>query len=383
MRPSGTRKLEDAELLDWLRLIRSENVGPINFRRLLELYGGAGPALDALPELARRAGRARPIRIGTREAAARELAAIERLGGRAVALCEPDYPVPLAAIDDAPPVLFTLGDIGLLDRSCVAMVGARNASASGRRLARDLAGELGARGLVVASGLARGIDAAAHGGALGGGTIAALAGGLDVVYPPENEQLHRDIAERGLIVTEVPPGTVPTARHFPRRNRLISGLSLGVLVVEAALRSGSLITARCALEQGREVFAVPGSPLDPRARGCNHLLRQGAVLVESAEDVVQSLAGMAPHCGPARQPPAAEAEAAAPLPSDGEIESVRRRIEALLGVAPVTVVEMIRQSHLSPAAVNMALMELELAGRAERQPGNRYALGTENGVESP
>ncbi len=381
MRPSGTRKLDDAELLDWLRLIRSENVGPINFRRLLELYGGAGPALEALPELARRAGRTRPIRIGKREAAARELAAIERLGGRAIGLCEPEYPVPLAAIDDAPPVLFTLGDTDLLERSCVAIVGARNASASGRRLARQLAGELGAHGLVVASGLARGIDAAAHGGALGSGTIAALAGGLDVVYPPENEQLHREIAERGLIVTEVPPGTVPTARHFPRRNRLISGLSLGVLVVEAALRSGSLITARCALEQGREVFAVPGSPLDPRARGCNHLLRQGAVLVESAEDVVQSLTGMAPHCGPAPQPPAAEP--AAPLPSDGEIESVRLRIEALLGVAPVTVDEMIRQSHLSPAAVNMALMELELAGRAERQPGNRYALGSEKGVKSP
>ncbi len=380
MRPSETRKLEVAELMAWLRLIRSENVGPINFRRLLELYGAAEPALEALPELARRAGRLRPIRIGSQEEAARELAAIEQLGGRAVALCEPDYPVPLAAIDDAPPVLFTLGDIGLLNRSCVAIVGARNASASGRRLARDLAADLGARGLVVASGLARGIDAAAHGGALGGGTIATLAGGLDVVYPPENEALYRKIAEQGLIITEVPPGTVPTARHFPRRNRLISGVSLGVLVVEAALRSGSLITARCALEQGREVFAVPGSPLDPRARGCNHLLRQGAVLVESAEDVVQSLAGMATP-KQVRQDPGAEP--APPVPSDGEVASVRRRIESLLGVAPVTVDEMIRQSHLSPAAVNIALMELELAGRAERQPGNRYALGTGKGGESP
>ena len=379
MRPSDPRPLDDDERLAWLRLIRSEKVGPISFRQLLARYGSAELAIEALPEIARRAGRSRPIRIGAKDAAERELAAIQRLGGRALALCEAEYPVPLAAVEDAPPILFLLGDASRLHTPCVALVGARNASANGRRLARDLASGLGRAGFTVVSGLARGIDAAAHGGALESGTVAVLAGGVDVVYPPEHEALYRDIADRGAVLAEMPPGTEPQARHFPRRNRLISGLSLGVVVVEAALRSGSLITARCALEQGRELLAVPGSPLDPRARGCNHLLRQGATLVEEPDDVTRALLGMA---APGRRETAAEAkESPAPIPSEDEVDRVRRRIESLLGAAPVTVDEVIRQSHLSPAVVNTALMELELAGRAERQSGNRYALGRPEDAE--
>jgi DNA processing protein len=292
MTATDTRELSSAERLAWLRLIRSENIGPVNFRRLLARFGTAEAAIAALPDLVRRGGRSRPIKLYPREAAESELSALETLGGRLIAVIEPDYPPALAALEDAPPVISALGDLGLLQRKSVAVVGARNASANGRRLARDLAAGLGTAGFVVTSGMARGIDAAAHVGALETGTVAVVAGGLDVVYPPENEALYGEILARGLLVSEMPPATVPQAGHFPRRNRLISGMSLGVLVVEAARRSGSLITARYALEQGREVLAVPGSPLDPRARGCNDLLRQGAVLVESAEDVVEALEGM-------------------------------------------------------------------------------------------
>jgi DNA processing protein len=282
MTATDTRELSSAERLAWLRLIRSENIGPVNFRRLLARFGTAEAAIAALPDLVRRGGRSRPIKLYPREAAESELSALETLGGRLIAVIEPDYPPALAALEDAPPVISALGDLGLLQRKSVAVVGARNASANGRRLARDLAAGLGTAGFVVTSGMARGIDAAAHVGALETGTVAVVAGGLDVVYPPENEALYGEILARGLLVSEMPPATVPQAGHFPRRNRLISGMSLGVLVVEAARRSGSLITARYALEQGREVLAVPGSPLDPRARGCNDLLRQGAVLVELA-----------------------------------------------------------------------------------------------------
>jgi DNA processing protein len=373
MTATDTRELSSAERLAWLRLIRSENIGPVNFRRLLARFGTAEAAIAALPDLVRRGGRSRPIKLYPREAAESELSALETLGGRLIAVIEPDYPPALAALEDAPPVISALGDLGLLQRKSVAVVGARNASANGRRLARDLAAGLGTAGFVVTSGMARGIDAAAHVGALETGTVAVVAGGLDVVYPPENEALYGEILARGLLVSEMPPATVPQAGHFPRRNRLISGMSLGVLVVEAARRSGSLITARYALEQGREVLAVPGSPLDPRARGCNDLLRQGAVLVESAEDVVEALEGM---IRPLEAPPKASdflAEVDAP-PVASEVDGGRREIEELLGPVPVAVDELVRQCHLSPAVVNTVLLELELAGRVDRHPGNRFAL---------
>jgi DNA processing protein len=372
MSGTGTDTLGPAERLAWLRLIRSENVGPVTFRGLLARFGDAESTLEALPELARRGGRRRPIRVCPAEEAERELAALEDLGARLLAVVEPDYPPALAALDHAPPVVSVLGRTELLRQRAVAVVGARNASANGRRLAREIAQGLGRAGFLVASGLARGIDTAAHQGALESGTAAVVAGGLDVIYPPENEALHGEIAERGVLLSEMPPGTVPQARHFPRRNRLISGMSLGVLVVEAAPRSGSLITARLALDQGREVFAVPGSPLDPRARGCNDLLRQGAGLVETADDVVQALDGMIkPLAGP---PKTSEFLAeTAPAAPETEVSAGRPSIEELLGPTPVAVDELVRQCHLSPTVVNTVLLELELAGRAERHPGNRFS----------
>lgn len=384
------RPLTENERIDWLRLIRSENVGPITFRQLLRRFGSAAAALEALPELARRGGRARPLRLCPREAAEREIAALTRAGGRLLAAADPDYPEALAAVEDAPPLLSLLGDPGLLARRAVAVVGARNASTNGRRLAETIARDLGAAGLVVVSGLARGIDTAAHRGGLAGGTIAVLAGGVDVPYPPENEELHRAIAERGLVVAEQPPGMQPLARHFPRRNRLISGLALGVLVVEAAPRSGSLITARLALEQGREVMAVPGSPLDPRCRGTNSLIRQGAALIESAADVLEQIQGALGGAPADTAPPgfgetgfdrtaeapemARDPAASAESPVESDISAARAELEVHLGATPVKVDELYRHCQISAPVLRIALLEMELAGRLERLPGNRVSL---------
>ncbi len=294
-----SRNLNPAERLDWLRLIRTENVGPVTFYQLLRRFGSAGAALEALPRLATRGGRQATLTICPRGAAERELADLDKAGVALVAWGEPDYPAALATLDDAPPLLQLRGRRALLRSRAIAVVGARNASANGRRIARELAADLGQHGFVVASGLARGIDAAAHLGSLPTGTVAVLGGGVDVVYPEENRELYEAIAENGVLVAEPPLGTVPQARHFPRRNRIISGLSLGIVVVEAAARSGSLITARFALDQGREVFAVPGSPLDPRCRGTNDLIRNGATLTETAEDVLQQFpAGAVSHSIP-------------------------------------------------------------------------------------
>ncbi|MGE0117143.1 MAG: DNA-processing protein DprA [Dongiaceae bacterium] len=360
----------DAERLARLRLIRSENVGPVTFRSLLQRFGSAGAALRALPDLARRAGRTAPLRICPAAQAEEELNAAGRVGARLLASDDPGYPAPLAAIYDAPPLLYVRGDAALLGRKAVAIVGARNASANGRRLAEDIARDLGGAGFAVVSGLARGIDHAAHRGSLESGTIAAVAGGADVAYPPDNEKLQHAIAEHGAVVTEMPPGTVPTAKHFPRRNRLISGLSLGVLVVEAALQSGSLITARLALEQGREVLAVPGSPLDPRCRGTNNLIRQGATLVEGAADVTAALAGMTRLPERTPRPESQLSEIIEDSPSD----NAHGTVVELLGPHPVAVDELVRQCHLSAPAVRAVLLDLELAGRLERHPGNRVSL---------
>ncbi|MFO0986813.1 MAG: DNA-processing protein DprA [Alphaproteobacteria bacterium] len=374
--PRAPRALSDAEKLEWIRLARSEGVGPVTFFHLLRFYGGAAKALAALPELARRSGRKAPIRLGTEKDAERELSAVRRAGAQLLAWLEPSYPVPLAAIEDAPPLMTVRGDVSLLSKRNIAVVGARNASANGRALAERIARDLGKEAFVVASGLARGIDAAAHRGALEGGTVAVLAGGVDICYPPEHKALFDAIAAAGALVAELPPGTEPLARHFPRRNRVISGLSEGVVVVEAALRSGSLITARLAGEQGREVFAVPGSPLDPRCHGSNNLIRQGAALTESAEDVLRGLGG--------RRIAAASAAALAepdlaPLPPPAEADSDKARVLLIehLSPSPTAVDELVRQTELPPALVASALLELELAGRIERHPGNRVArLGT-------
>jgi DNA processing protein len=362
-----------------LRLCRTETIGPVSFYALLRRFGSARAALEMLPQLARRGERANPVIPVTRAEAEAELAALQRLGARLVCWGEPTYPSGLAAVEDAPPILAVLGRAELLGSPIVAVVGARNASANGRRFSRDLAAALGHGGIVVVSGLARGIDAAAHLGALETGSIAVVAGGLDVVYPEENRGLHEALARRGVIVAELPLGTEPQARHFPRRNRIISGMALGVVVVEAAARSGSLITARFALEQGRDVFAVPGSPLDPRCRGSNDLLRHGAILTENAEDVLSHLQPQLTNpAPPPPSPPVSAAPAAswavlapsAPRTDDAVLDLILEK----LGRTPVAVDELVRQCHLSAAAMATLLLELELAGRVERHPGNLVSL---------
>jgi DNA processing protein len=380
MCPAPTpRELSDADRIAWLRLARSEGVGPATFRDLIERYGTATAALEALPELARRAGRDRPPRILSRARAEDELAAVTKLGGGLIAACEPLYPEALAAIPDAPPVLTWRGDPSLLAQISIAIVGARNASAGGCRLAETLARELGEAGLVVVSGLARGIDAAAHRGALATGTIAVFAGGLDVIYPAENEVLAAAIAERGLLLAELAPGTQPLARNFPRRNRIVAGLARGTLVVEAAIRSGSLTTARLAAEQGREVMAIPGSPLDPRCRGANRLIRDGAALVEEAIDILEILGPITVSNNRTPHPkPSLPTNLTVPPIESQHIEKpteiTTSTILERLGPTPVPVDELIRQCSFSAPVVRTVLLELELAGRLERHPGDAVSM---------
>jgi len=362
--------LNPQERLDWLRLIRSDNVGPVTFYHLLRRYGSAAGALAALPEIAKRSGK-HDLKICSRADAERELTALKAFGARLIAWGEPDYPPLLAEIEDAPPLISVCGNTELLRRPAVAMVGARNASAAGQRFARELAWDLGKRGFLVVSGLARGIDAAAHGGALDSGTAAVIAGGIDNIYPPENRALQADISERGILIAEMKIGTVPQARHFPRRNRLISGMASGVVVVEAALKSGSLITARMAGDQGREVFAVPGSPLDPRCRGTNDLIRNGAALTENVEDIVAVLGGRLTESAAITR---RAAPAAPPVEDESAIDGAAQHILELLGPTAVGIDDLVRNSGLSSALVSMALLELELLGRIDRHAGNRVAL---------
>ena len=336
----------------------------MTYRQLIVRFGTASSALEAVPDLARRGGGKAPT-LFSREQAEREIEKVERYGARFLALGQGLYPPLLGELEDAPPLLVGKGDLTLFDRQCVAIVGARNASAAACRFSRGLAHDLGAERLVVVSGLARGIDSAAHDGSLETGTIAVIAGGIDVVYPPENEGRQRAIGERGLVLAEMPFGTEPRARHFPHRNRIIAGLSAGTVVVEAAPRSGSLITARLAAEAGREVMAVPGSPLDPRAQGCNQLIRDGATLIQTASDVVEAIRL---PISSVRHPPAAFE------PAERNGEDLLGSIEGLLGPSPVPVDEVIRLSAASSGAVQMALLELDLAGRLERHAGGRVSL---------
>ena len=373
---TGYRPLSDAERVDWLRLAGTEHVGPISFFQLIDRFGSAGEALAALPTLARRGGRSGVPKSPSIAEVKAQLAAIEAVGGRWIAAVEPDYPALLREIADPPPLISAIGRADLLHKKSVAVVGARNASANGRRLARDLSRGLAEAGLVVVSGLARGIDAMAHEGALAGGTVAVVAGGADVVYPEENRGLHDRIKAEGLIVAEMSPGTVPQARHFPRRNRIISGLSLGTVVVEAAERSGSLITARFALDQGREVFAVPGSPLDPRARGCNGLIRDGATLVETAGHILEGLGRLSQFGEPGPVSPLPDPVKA----DDGEVDRARQAVLGLLGPSPVAVDELIRQCHMSAPVVLAVLLEAELAGRLDRHSGNQVSLRYTSGL---
>jgi DNA processing protein len=362
--------LTDAQRLDWLRLIRSENVGPRTFDSLLRHYSSARAALEALPELARRGG-ARAIRVCPARDAEREMEAAHRLGVSIVARCETAYPSRLAEIDDAPPLVLARGNLTALAAPMVAIVGSRNASAAGLKFAERLARELGEAGFVIASGLARGIDAAAHRASLATGTVAVLAGGHEHIYPSEHAGLLEAILSSGVGISEMPLGWEPRAQDFPRRNRIISGLSVGVVIVEAAKRSGSLITARLAAEQGREVFAVPGSPIDPRAEGTNGLLKQGATLVTEAADVVSVVR---PILGQLRQVAEGLSDPESNFVAGEPDDEARDRLVALLGPTPVALDDLIRLSSLSPAVVRTILFELELARRIERRWGNMISL---------
>lgn len=359
-------RLSDIQRLAWLRLARTETVGPVAFDHLLARYGTPERALSALPDLSRKGGRAVPLTLPPREAIERELEAGERLGARLICGCEPDFPPRLAALDPPPPVLWALGRAELLSEPSIAIVGARIASAAGQRFARQLATDLGTAGYVVISGMARGIDGAAHEGSLKTGSVAVLGGGIGDVYPPEHDKLHARLAAEGCVVSESAPDRRAQAKDFPRRNRVISGLSLGVVVVEAELKSGSLITARLAAEQGRDVFAVPGSPLDPRSKGTNDLIRQGAILCEGAEDVLRSLAGEA-RLRERDRPYDAEP------PADVDPDALRERVAALLSPTPVPRNDLIRAVGAPTSAVMAALVELSVAGRAEFLDGGLVA----------
>ncbi len=372
------RALDEAQRLDWLQLIRTPTIGPITFHRLIARFGSAAAALEALPEFSRRAGRAKPLKAADRAAAQKELESAQRTGVEIIAYCEDAYPRALKAIADPPPLMFVRGHATLFEKPAIAIIGARNASGVGRKIARNLAADLGAAGVIVVSGLARGVDGAAHAAALETGTVAVVAGGVDIVYPPEHDELTASIAREGAVVSECPMGYRPTARDFPKRNRLISGLSHGVVVVEAAARSGTLITARFALEQGREVFAVPGSPLDPRCQGANQLLRQGATLVETAQDILNVLNEQMRN---AREDTRDlfdwNREESLSEPDPAAVAALRKEVLALLSYTPQHRDELLRELQVPVGLLADALLELVLTGEALELSGGRFALAAD------
>ena len=367
-----TKVLSQLERTDWLRLIRSENVGPVTFFKLLEHFGSAGAALDALPGLARSGGK-KAIRIASMAIVEDEIAKLDKIDAKMIGWGEAGYPPMLNHIEDPPPLISVLGHPHLLTKKAIAVVGARNASINGKKFARRIAEDLGRGGLMVVSGMARGIDAEAHAGTLESGSVGVLAGGVDIVYPKENSVLYDALKTRGALISEITPGTRPQARHFPRRNRIISGVARGVVIIEAGAKSGSLITARMALEQGREVFAVPGAPGDPRSSGGNRLIRSGAILIESAENVFEALNGLAQISLHDNEVIDFKNKIGASI-NEKDIDKARPLIKENLGLESVSVDEIIRNCQLSPAVVSMVLLELELAGRLERHPGNKVSI---------
>lgn len=372
MNATAGPRLSDRQRLNWLRLIRTPNIGPASFRDLINRFGSAETAIEMLPELMRSGGAKRSAQIPPIEQAEAEMETAHKFGASFVGLGEADYPPALRRIENPPPLLAVKGESAVFAPTPVAIVGARNASLTGVKMARLLASDLGREGYVVVSGLARGIDTAAHQASLRTGTIGVLAGGVDRIYPPQNIGLCEEIAQNGgALVSEMPFGWEPRAQDFPRRNRLIAGIALGLVVVEAALRSGSLISARLAGEMGRLVFAVPGSPLDPRAAGANGLLKDGATLVTGARDVIEALTPLAG----ARQPPLSSFEeppdfTAACPPADND----RTRVIDALGPAPVAIDDLVHYTGLHPAQLFMILLELDLAGRLERHSGGTVSL---------
>lgn len=370
------RQLDERERCDWLQLIRTPTIGPITFHRLIAKYQTAADAIQALPELSRNSRRRSALTLADRAATENEIERADEFGVRIIASCEPDYPAPLRATPGHPPALYVKGHVSLFEKPAIAIIGARNASGIGRKFARSLANDLGAEGVVVVSGLARGIDGAAHDAALATGTIAVVAGGVDVIYPPEHEELTHRIANQGALVSECAMGSKPTARDFPKRNRIISGLSAGVIVVEAATRSGTLITARYALEQGREVFAVPGSPLDPRCQGANKLISEGATLVQSANDILDVLAEQSRGAREDErnlfdwQQPGAEAD---PI----EMQRIQSQVLELLGFTPLHRDELLREIGASPGQLADALLTLVLSGEAVEHTGARFSRASD------
>lgn len=359
----------DNEKLCWLRLCRTESIGPLTFAKLITRFGTAEKALEGLPELAIRGGKKAPISLFPTTQAKEELEKINQYGASLILSCNPSFPPLLRETQGHPPLLTAKGDLSLLFQRCFAVVGARNASLSGKKIATDISRQLGEAGWIISSGLARGIDACAHKASLPSGTIAVLPGGIDDIYPSENEDLYHNIAEQGLILAESPFGTKPQAKLFPKRNRIISGLSHATLVVEAGLKSGSLVTARYALEQGRDVFAIPGCPLDPRARGTNQLLRQGAILTESYKDIERELFTVETSCSELPQPQENPMEI-----QDSELGPARKILMENLNFTPITVDNLIEEYHIPSTILWTLLLELEVAGRLNRQPGGYISL---------
>lgn len=365
-----------SEKMNWLRLIRTENIGPITFYKLIENFGSATEALNALPELSKKGGRKKPLEAPPLSTIEREYEGLQKIGGDIICASEKLYPLALAATDDAPPVLSYIGSLDLARGHCLAMVGARNASLNGRNFAAKLAKELGQCGQTIVSGLARGIDTSAHEGALETGTVAVVAGGIDVIYPRENTELYEQIKQRGLVLAESPLGMEPIARHFPKRNRIVSGLSTGVIVVEATFKSGSLITARMAGEQGRDVYAVPGYPMDPRAQGPNKLIQDGAVLIQKTQDILQAMEN---YTGGNALSDNQALPAPEPLTQNTRLDEQQSKnlmndLMQNLSQMPTGVDELARACHVSIPQLQIVLLELELAGRLQRLPGNRVVL---------
>lgn len=363
-------ELSDQERLNWLRLSQSENIGPVTFHQLIARYGTATKALEALPELSARGGLKRSLKICSIEQAETAIARAAKLNAKFVTKLDLGYPAPLTHISSAPPLLCVSGNLALANLTAIGIVGARNASALGMKFTRQIARALTDAGYLVASGLARGIDTAAHQAAVDKQTAAVIAGGIDNYYPPENEKLQRLIAENGLLITEMMPGTAPKAEHFPRRNRIISGMSQAIIVVEAALRSGSLITARYAADQGRDVFAVPGSPLDPRAEGTNKLIRDGASMLTSIDDLLSNLGQLSAP----RQGSLLEQDTAVTISPDQMTDVDRSTVLTLLSPTATETDDIIRESGLRPDHAMAILLELEIAGRAMRHAGGRVSL---------
>ncbi|MBN9413202.1 MAG: DNA-processing protein DprA [Candidatus Paracaedimonas acanthamoebae] len=370
----GPTVLSAEEKINWIRLSRAEPIGPITFFELIQRYGSAGKALDDLPEITFKGNYKRKFKIPTIEEASQELEEHHRIKADLIAFSESDYPEILRHIADPPPLISILGDRKSLQKQALAIVGARNASLNGCHFSQKLATELGSYGYQIVSGLARGIDTSAHQGALKSGTIAVLAGGIDHIYPRENRELYYSVAEQGVIIAESPFGTIPQASFFPRRNRIIAGLSLGVIIIEAAKQSGSLVTARFALEQGREVFVVPGSPLDPRSYGANMLIRQGATLIQNTDDIisgVENLGKIKPVLKQQEKKPESQENSSFNKENNAKMQ---QHILDLLSISPIGVDEIIRECHFSTAEVMLALLELELAGRIHRHPGGQISL---------